>query len=561
MTGAAMTGDGNGRRLAAIIQAALRAAVDNELFTEAGVAVTDPVRRAELGAVTVRWDPALLRLVVSSGRRGPITGELETGVVSQVAAVPLPADDLGPALGLGTDAGPRPGVITRSRDSAPTAVAVDVRLDLWAGTQAELATLLDAWFAVTPTRAELILSPTPLAADVAPGDTAVRLLFGALPQSRATLLAATAADGLADRVTGRSPALAGGASVTPDGARLAGAAAATYPVVPVPAIAEAWHPRPPGALGWAVGLRLRVVAGSANGDSGQVFRLGYGPATALRLRLVRAGAEYRFEGSAERADGASFGTGATAVDAATLEAAVPVDVHVLVDGAAGTVRVVAGGGRPLAPAAPSAPGPTASGVDEEVTLVLGDPDGSNLTLEVAEVQVYGRPLGPADSRLRRPGPAAAVWSPGDPLVLSRSADGFASAGGGFHGYVLAVEGDEVRLDRPVSEAFGRGATLAHQGRLFMSQRQLRRNDDLMNRIYRVALEYRVSTFLDDTRAAVTAPLVERPEVEVRELVRLLAEQSGSPVPSQLPARPAPATVGVGAVITGSTTNSPTISEL
>lgn len=553
LAGAALTGAGP--QLAAILQAALRAAVDDGLFVEDGVPVTDPVRRAELRALTVRWDAAPRRLVVSSGRRGPVSGDLAAGVTSLVAAAPLLADDLGPALGLGATAGSRAGAVTRSRDAAPTAVAVDVRLDLWAGTQGELATMLDAWFAVTPTRAEILLAPTPLAAGVAAGDTTVRLLFGVLPQSAATLLAAVAGDGLTDRVAGRSPGLGGGASVTPQGVRLAGPGTATYPVVPLPAVAQAWHPRPAGALGWAVGLRLRIAAPSAEGDAGQVFRLAYGGAGALALRLVRTGTSYRLDGTADRADGVPFAGGSVLVPAAALEADQPVDVHVLVDGAAGIVRVVATGGSPVPPAAPAAPGPAASGVDEEVVLTLGDPSGSGLTVEIAEVRVDGRPLGPADSRLRRTGPAATVWSPGDPLVLSRSADGFTSAGNGFHAFVLSVDGDRVRLDRPVTEAYPAGATLAHQGRLFMAQRQLRRNDDLMNRIYRVAVEYRVSTFLDDLRSAVTAPLVERPEVEVRELLRLLAEQSGTP----LPARAAPATVGAQVLLTSSTT-SPTTSE-
>lgn len=550
--GASLTAGNAGRQLAAILQDALRAAVDNGLYVEAGAPVTDPVRRAELRAVTVRWDPVLLRMVVSSGRRGPISGDLDIAVTSQVAAVPLPAGDLGPALGLGTAADSRPGAITRTRDAAPTAVALDVRLDLWAGTQGELATMLDAWFAVTPTRAELLLAPTPIAADVAPGDTTVRLIFGVLPQSAATLLAATSADGLTDRVTGRAPALAGGAAVTAAGVRLAGPGAASYPIVPVPAIAEAWHPRSAGALGWAVGLRLRVAAPAADGSAGQVLRLGYGPAAALTLRLVRTAGSYRFDAAADRADGAPFAGGSATVGAAVLEGPEAVDVHVLVDGAAGAVRVVVTGGSPVAPAAAAAPGAAASGIDEEVTLVLGDPAGSGLTLDITEAQVYDRPLGPADSRLRRPGPAAAVWSPGDPLVLGRSADGFRSEGTSFHAVVLSADGDLVRLDRPVTEAYPRGTTVAHQGRLFMSQRQLRRNDDLMNRIYRVAVEYRVSAFLDDIRAAVTAPLVERPEVEVRELARLLAEQSGTP----RPVRPAPATVGVRAELTTSTTTSP-----
>ncbi len=552
LTGSVLTAGRTGRDLAAVLQDAIRSAVDDGLFTEAGAPVTDALRRAELRAVTVRWDAALLRFVVSSGRRGPVSDDLEPGVTSLVAPAPPGADDIGPALGLGSGAGSRPGAVTRSRDAAPTAVAVDVRLDLWARAQAELAALLDAWSAVTPTRAELLLAPTPLAADVARGDTSVRLLFGALPQHPAELLAVTADGGPVDRVAGRVAELAAGAAVTPAGLRLAGAATATYPVVPLPAIAEAWHPRPAGALGWAVELHLRVAAAAADGDAGEVFRLAYGPAAALRLRLVRSGAEYRLEGDAERADGASFAAGSAAVDAAVLEAATPVHVHVLVDGAGGAVRVVADGGRPATAGAP-APGPTASGADEEVVLVLGDPAGSDLTVEVAEVHVYGRPLGPADSRLRRPGPAAAAWTPGDPLVLSRSADGFSGTGTSFHGFVLAVEADEVRLDRPVTETFRRGAALAHQGRLFMAQRQLRRNDDLMNRIYRVAIEYRVSTFLDDTRASVTAPLVERPDVELRELARLLGEQANPPA---LPARPAPATVGVSAVLTAAATPTP-----
>jgi hypothetical protein len=556
LAGAALVDAGIGQRLGAVLQSALRAAVDNGLFVESGVPVADPVRRAELRAVTVRWDAAQRRLVVSSGRRGPISGDLEAGVTSRVAAVPLPAGDLGPPLGLGATAGSRPGAVTRSRDAAPTAVAVDVRLDLWAGTQGELATMLDAWFAVTPTRAEMLLAPTPLATGVAAGDTSVRLLFGVLPQSTTTLLAAAAGDGFTDRVTGRTPDLDGGASVTAQGIRLAGPGTASYPVVPLPAVAEAWHPRPAGALGWAVGLRLRVAAPSAAGDAGPVFRLAYGQATALALRVVRIGTAYRLDGTADRADSAPFTGGSVLVPAAALEAAEPVDVHVLVDGATGIVRVVAAGGTPVPPATPAAPGPAASGVDEEVVLTLGDPAGSDLTIEIAEVRVDGRPVGPADSRLRRPGPAATVWSPGDPLVLSRSTDGFTSAGNGFHAFVLSVDGDRVLLDRPVTEAYPPGTTLAHQGRLFMAQRQLRRNDDLMNRIYRVAIEYRVSTFLDDIRSAVTAPLVERPEAEVRELVRLLAEQSGTPPPT----RAAPATVGTQVVLTSSATTSLTTSE-
>jgi len=112
----------------------------------------------------------------------------------------------------------------------------------------------------------------------------------------------------------------------------------------------------------------------------------------------------------------------------------------------------------------------------------------------------------------------------------------------------------VHLDRPVTETFRRGSSIAHQGRLFIAQRQLRRNDDLMNRLCRVVLEYRVSAFLDDTRSSVTAPLVERPEVELRELARLLAEQA-DPLDPSYPPRPGPARIGISTVITSSTASS------
>ena len=48
----------------------------------------------------------------------------------------------------------------------------------------------------------------------------------------------------------------------------------------------------------------------------------------------------------------------------------------------------------------------------------------------------------------------------------------------------------VSLDRPAPEDFPRSRTLAHGGALFVTQRQLRRNDNLMNRVYRVAVDGR-----------------------------------------------------------------------
>lgn len=553
LTGTSFTGVAGGQsvgaQVAARLQAAVRAAVDAGAFTEAGAPVTDAERLRELRAVTVRWDRVLSRVVVASGRRGPLPGVVAPGVHSAVRlATPSAAPDLADSLGLGDGALVASGRLTRSRDAAPTAVAIDVRLDLWGGTQAELAGLLDAWSAVTPLRAEVLLAPTLLADDVNPGDTSVHLLHDAAFPTPATLLAATAAGGFSDRLTGRLPLL-DGAVAGAEGLETSGAATATFLVAPARPVPDAWHPRPAGAHGWAVELDLRVLPGGQDGDTARVLRLSHGARTALRLDVslepAAGSSRYMLTGAADHIDGTPFGAAAVSVDGAALEGG-PLPVTVLVDASSGAVRVLVEGGRSETEPTP-APGPVPNGTDEDLLLVLGDPGGADLDLRIGQVAVHGRPLGPADPRQRTRGPSSVTWVTGDPLFLGRSRDGFTTTPPKFGGHVLAVEGDVLRLDRPVPEAFPRGASLAHQGALFFAQRQFRRNDDLMNRLYRVALEYRVSAFLDDTAAAVTAPLVEIPEVDVRELARLLAEQADPEAPD-LPPRPAAASVGVTAVI-------------
>jgi hypothetical protein len=529
-----------GTLVAAALQAAIRAAVAAGVFAEDGAPVTAPARLAELAAVTARWDQANQRLVVASGRRGPLSGPPSDAPPSGVDVAPGPVAE---ALGLtGDGALAHPGRITRSRDVAPTAVAIDLRVDLWASSQGGLATMVDAWTAATPLRAELLLEPTPLAADVAQGDTSVRLAVGTLPRISSTVLSAGTAGSFVDRISGRPPQLAG-AVVDAEGLTLGGTATATYRMIPAPPVPIAWQPHPPGARGWAAETLLRVAPGAADGAAARVLEILAGPRSVLRLDVTRDGGRYLLRGSATGTAGADLGASSVAVPRASLEAG-PAPVHVLVDSAAGAVRIFAEGATPETAEEP-APGPTATTGDEDVLLRLGDPDGADLDVTVADVVVHARPVGQADPRLRSRGPVAVRWPPGTALYLGTSEDGFATRGGEFLAYVLGVDGDEVHLDRAVPQAFPRSRTVVHQGALFVSQRQLRRNDDLMNRIYRVALEYRASAFLDDVAAAVGAPLVEVPEVDVRELARLLAEEAGSPPPRS----PATTRVGIGAVIT------------
>ena len=77
----------------------------------------------------------------------------------------------------------------------------------------------------------------------------------------------------------------------------------------------------------------------------------------------------------------------------------------------------------------------------------------------------------------------------------------------------------------------------YQRALFFSQRQLRRQDDLMNALYRICIEYRVSTYLAEAFPAVSAPLVEITDIEVRDRVRLAA-QLADPQHPHYPSRPA-----------------------
>jgi hypothetical protein len=525
--------------VAAAVQAAIRAAVNGGAFREDGGAVTDAARLAELRAVTVRWDGARTGLVVASGRRGALSTPPSAAPPSAVAVAPGP---LAAALGLSGDGAlTQPGRITRSRDVAPTAVAIDLRVDLWASSQSALATMIDAWTAATPLRAELLLDPTPLAQDVARGGTSVRFAPAALPRTSSTVLSAGTAGSFVDRLSGRPPVLSG-AAVGAAGLALTGAGTATYTVIPAPAVPTPWQPRPPGARGWAVETLLQVASGAADGAGAAVLELRTGPRSVLRLDVTLTGERYVLRGSATGTAGAPLGASRVSVPRASLEAG-PAAVHVLVDGAAGVVRVSAEGAVAV-DADDAAPGPTAVAVDEDVLLRLGDPSGADLDLTVSDVVVHARPIGQADPRLRARGPVAVRWPPGSPLYLGTSDDGVTTRGGEFLAYVLAVDGDEVVLDRPAPDHFPRSRTLAHQGALFVAQRQLRRNDDLMNRIYRIAVEYRVSAFLDDVPAAVAAPLVEVPEVDVRELARLLAEEAGAAPPRA----PATARIGVGGVV-------------
>ena len=508
LAGQPPTAEGVGLQAASLLELALRTGT----FTRNDAPETDPERLAELADMTARWDVARRRFVVSSGRRGIVAGS--DPLQRQPSSVELvePAGAVAAGLGLAADtAVTAPGRLVRHRRPTPTAVAVDVRVDLWTGTQSELASVLDAWTRTTATRGQLLLRPAVLAADVAPTDTSVRLLSPAEPAGRTTIALLDVIDtAVVDRLTGRAARLIGGPPVLDGDLTLAGARRTELDFFELPPIPVAWAPATPTANGYAatVGLRLSPAA---VGETVRVLTL-IGPGvggvvgqgrTALRLDVgfVAGGAEVR--ASAMRADAGDFTPVTATVSTAVLAAGM--DVHLALDSRRGTLRIAVDG-ELVADGGLSTAGPPVGGPG--MRLVLGPPGGAPQnpsTLVVQHVHLHGAPVGPPDPRLRLAAAPASAWSPGDPFVLARSTDGVTTVGDGVAAAVLGVQGDRVLLDRPVQAAFPRVGSIAYRRSEFFSQRMLRRSDDLMNQLYRMSAEYRVSTVLDELDAAVSSP--------------------------------------------------------
>ncbi len=507
-----------GPAAATTLEQALRAST----FTVAGAAVTDPDRIAELAQLTARWDAPRRRFVVASGRRGVITG------TDLLARQPSSVEPAGPpsasmtALGLAGDGVVvAPGRVVRHRRPTPTAVAVDVRVDLWAGSQSDLASVLDAWTRITATRGRVLIRPAVLAQDVDPADTEVRLLSPAEPAARDSLVLLDLIDGVArDRITGRAATLVGGPVVAGGRLALDGAERAELDFFDLPAIPVAWAPESPTSNGYAATVGLAAPPAAA----GQTLRLltitGQGR-EALRLDIAFTAGAAELRATAMRANAGDFAPATATVDQAALNRGI--EVHVALDARRGGLSLAVGGDVVAGGEWHSA-GPPVGGAG--MRLVLGVPAGAPANpsaLSVRHLHLHGSPAGPPDPRLRLSAAPASAWSPGETFTLARSADGVSAAGDGVAATVLGVQGDRVLLDRPVQASFPRLGSIAYLRGEFFSQRTLRRSDDLMNQLYRMCAEYRVSTVLDELDPGVSAPLVESTDVQVRDFARLAAE--------------------------------------
>lgn len=533
------------------IEAKVRAAVvAGDVRDLSGGSIDDPIRRAELAAAVCRWDEASSSVVLSSGRQG---------YISQLApsTVDVNGGTAAGALGFAAPIRGEPGRHARHRAPAPKGFAIDVRLDLWAANQRDLGYLIDALIRTVPTRTRLVTRPAILAAALAPGDTTLRLLDAAEPTTPDSLLHLEATDGFLDRVTDSALEVTSTASAQLDPHRLSfsgnGVARkiiARTPAVPDPRRADALAPN-----GAALTLGLRLVDG-LEGHAGQlvtlqsggqpILELGYSienaPSGAEAALVADLTARAMFRGF----DG-TFGTASVTRRVPLAMLASGVSLHVVAQSGPGVVSIAIDGTAQDLANGEETPSPAvaaagAFAVADDLSIQLGNAAGNPAPFELDHVHLQSAPVPALDPRLRASANAASQFRPGDHIALGDSDRGLLPIGQVEAFYVRSVAGDTVALDRPIRKHWTR-RTLVHARDCFVQQREVKRRDDLMNRLYRYSVGYRVSTFLEQADTAITGGLVIMPMVDVEPMssskvaagapgvhTRVLSSRGAGPIP-------------------------------
>ena len=201
-----------------------------------------PARRAELANLTVRWDEASRRFAVSTGRRGVLDGPRRSSVeiLSLAPATDL-AIDLGLAAAVAVD-----GRMHRHQLSVPRAMMLDVRIELSAASQLELAAVIDDLNRRLPGRGNLLSAPALLADDGKRGASTIRLLREGDPIGRHAWLQLEASDSIRDRVTDRTFTATGSVDRTAARFHLDSASRALAALVsPLPLVPSPRTPRTP----------------------------------------------------------------------------------------------------------------------------------------------------------------------------------------------------------------------------------------------------------------------------------------------------------------------------
>jgi len=484
---------------------------------EDGSPVADADLLAALQTISVRWSQESRQLAIASD-----VGSPATGLRSSVEILPV-AGDLAPALGLSPPAVTSEGRHRLHKLPAPRPMMVEVRLDLWASSQSEIAVMFDGLAAAAPTRGRLVLRPSLLAADVAPGDTEVRLLGQGEPTGVDSLVHLEGGDGLTDRSRGAVFAASAGATAEPAASRLrlTGAgqiSGAVYPAPLVPDPLVSTHPMP---VGFAVAVGVRIDPGSAAGDRYPLLRLALGATEVVSIEVAAVAVNVPNEGQVmfgEVTAAATLMSGNAPSTATTrwrqrmtaFEASGTLHLTVVPDGAIG----LAWEGEaqrlddPQATPAPPVAGIGRPAAGHDMVLALGGGAAAPLPrpISISHVHLVREPVGPIDPRLRRSITTAAQLRPGDMIALASSDDGWHLGDLRSLALVVDVSGDRVFLSRPAG-AHRRGRTLAYQDEAFFYQVAVKRRDDLMNRLYHCSVDYKVSALLEDPSTRTTAVLV------------------------------------------------------
>jgi hypothetical protein len=512
------------RQVAGQLQAALHAAIDAGEFRNAdGSSVTDPARRAELGLITCRWDAAGRRFAISSGRRGTAEG-VRRSSVEKLPGVSAAAQ----ALGF-DDATSIEGRMKRHKLPAPRAMTVDVRLELWAASQGELAAMTDDLARLAEARTSFATRPALLAADANAGDTTLRLLPEGEPITPASLALLEAADGLYERVSNRAFTAPDGALLSePPRFRLSGAQALGFEVNPTPLIPSPLDVGHPAPRGLALSLGVSITGASA-GQRFRLARLDHGAEPVLMVEL-----EFASNGGQLFADvisTATFTSGGVSNQAVTRQrvlASNPASserpfergavIHVAVVVSTGQIESWVDGearAQGAEPAPVIGQGSLLGG--DDMQLSIGGGSGNPLPIEVRHAHLFSEPLGAFDPRLRASLASVRHFVPGQKLRLARSDDGYSPGQERAETTVVSVDGDTLTIFPAVEDHWPRGRTLLFADELFLQQVELRRRDDLLNQLYRLSVDYRIAALLESDFPEASAPLVELPVVDVRTL--------------------------------------------
>lgn len=537
--------DERARRIARAATLAIRAAVNANLAQIDSETVTDPNRISELRGSSLRWQRGRHRFLLVSGRHQVIdeADRLQGAAESSVGVLTV-ANNIAASLGFTEESLAVPGRISRNRISQPTAVAVDVRLDLWAGGQQQLADLLERWAAITPTRGQLLLSPGVLRANAMRGSSQISMLPGCWPASEATLALMDGATGFDNRVENEIPALSADATIDGNTLRIVDTGTATFRVWDAPALPPPDRLDHPALNGYALTVELSTEGAPSNGESFQIVTLSdLDGANALSVTATTSDVSGTLltvlQLNASREDGDVFSEH-NLVIAPDLFAS-GITLHIVLDAIAGGFRVWADG-VPLTTLAPGSltpvntPGIPVGG--DDMQLLFGGGAGASRPFRIRRAELLARPFGPLDPRMTATTASAARWQVGDPVGLANNSF-LPQTTEPFNAVVIAIEGDDLILDRELPKTYSRSATVVFKRSLFFAQRQWRRRDDLMNRLFRLSVEYRVSAFLEDRVQSNSAPIVETTEVDVRDINLMLGERAAQldgvePIPPLAP---------------------------